>query len=290
MQKEKINLSEKRTLSDELTVTFQFIKQEFKSLITSFSVIVLPLIVVGLFLQGAFLRDILRGIDGNAFADSDSGWITLLVNYLLNVITLVWLQLFALSYLRLYSDKYSRQEEMKIPWGELLKTMGRYSGSFCVLGIVYLLFVLVGFLFFLIPGIYVSVVFVFSSYFLVVRNGKLFSVLSDSADLCRGKWWGTFGYILLCSLIVSMLSSVFKLPYWGIFFEAYLTERTPGLFELTLVNVIATVGQYLMNIVFFVGIGVRFFSRLEAREHRTLLDKIGQIGSEEQTESGEEKL
>ena len=43
-----------------------------------------------------------------------------------------------------------------------------------------------------------------------------------------------------------------------------------------------------MNIVFIVGIGVRFFSRLERKEHRTLLDKIGQIGTEERTESGED--
>ncbi|MDE6450973.1 MAG: hypothetical protein K2L23_01530 [Odoribacter sp.] len=290
MQKEKINLSEKRTLSDELTVTFQFIKQEFKSLIVSFSVIVLPLIVAGLFLQGAFLKEVLKGADVTAFANNGSGWITLLVNYLLAVITLAWLQLFALSYLRLYSDKYLKQEETRISWRALLKMMVRYSGRFCVLGIIYLLLVLVSFLFFIIPGIYVSVIFVFSPYFLVVRDRKLFSVFSDSADLCRGEWWGTFGYLLLCSLILSMLNYVFNLPYWGVFLEAYLTERTPGLFELTFANVIKTIGQNLTHVVLLVGIGVRFFSRLEAKEHRTLLDKIGQIGLEEQTESSEEKL
>ena len=85
-----------------------------------------------------------------------------------------------------------------------------------------------------------------------------------------------------------MLGYVFNLPYLGIFLEAYLTGNQPGLFELTLVNSVGTIGRYLMNIVFIVGIGVRFFSRLERKEHRTLLDKIGQIGTEERTESGED--
>lgn len=290
MQTKKINLLEKRTFSDELTVTFQFIKQEFKSLIAAFSAIVLPLIFVELFLQSFLLEGVLKGTAGIAFTNGNSGWIMLLVNYLLVIIVSVWLQLFVLSYLRLYSDKYLQQEEIKISFLELLKMMGRHSGRFCVLCIVYLLCMVMGFFLFIVPGIYISVIFVFSSYFLVVRGEKLSSAFTASADLCRGQWWNTFGYILMCFLIVSMLSYVFSLPYLGIMFESYLTGDKVGLFELTLVNSIALIGRYLMNIILIVGIGVRFFSRLERKEHRTLLDKIGQIGTEEQTVGSEDKL
>ncbi len=288
MQTKRINLLEKRTFSDELTITFQFIKQEFKSLIKAFSAIVLPLIFVELFLQSFLLRDILGGAARNAFADGGSGWTTMLVNYLLAIFVFAWLQLFVLSYLRLYTDKYLQQEEIKISFLELLKVMGRNSGLFFVLGIVYLFYVVMGCVIFILPGIYISVIFIFSSCFLIIRDRKLFSAFASSADLCRGQWWNIFGYILLCSLIVSMLGYVFNLPYLGIFLEAYLTGNQPGLFELTLVNSVGIIGRYLMNIVFIVGIGVRFFSRLERKEHRTLLDKIGQIGTEERTESGED--
>ena len=104
MQTKRINLLEKRTFSDELTITFQFIKQEFKSLIKAFSAIVLPLIFVELFLQSFLLRDILGGAARNAFADGGSGWTTMLVNYLLAIFVFAWLQLFVLSYLRLYTE------------------------------------------------------------------------------------------------------------------------------------------------------------------------------------------
>ena len=46
-----INLSEVRNFSDMFTATFYFIKQEIKSLLTCFSVLVLPLVLVDLFIK-----------------------------------------------------------------------------------------------------------------------------------------------------------------------------------------------------------------------------------------------
>ena len=44
---EKINFNQVRGFSDSITLTFNFIKQEFKPLLRSFAVIALPVIFIG---------------------------------------------------------------------------------------------------------------------------------------------------------------------------------------------------------------------------------------------------
>ena len=56
---EKINLSVVRGFSDSITVTFNFVKQEFVPFIKVLGVIVIPLILVDFLVKGFFLRDLL---------------------------------------------------------------------------------------------------------------------------------------------------------------------------------------------------------------------------------------
>ena len=56
---EKIDLHQVRGFSDSITVTFNFVKQEFKPLLKSLAVIVLPLIFVDLFLKSFMMRGML---------------------------------------------------------------------------------------------------------------------------------------------------------------------------------------------------------------------------------------
>lgn len=290
MQTLRINLSEKRNFGDKFTTTFLFLKQEFKSLIAAFAVIVLPLVLVEVFLQSLLLEDTLAIAAGNVLDSDKASMGTLLINNLLVIIVFFWLQLFVLSYLRLYSDKYPLQEKIKISSREILRTMRQHLGEALGVGVVYMLAVIVGTILFIIPGIYVAVVLVFSAYFCVLRDKNVSSSLADAVDLCKGHWWSLFGYLLLFQLIITMLSYIFSLPYMGIAAISLVTEHTPGIFELSLVTLIAKIGGYLMTIILLAGIGVRFYSDLENKEHKSLLEKIGQIGSEEQTEKSEDQL
>ena len=57
---EKINFNQVRGFSDSITLTFNFIKQEFKPLLRSFAVIALPVIFIGLFFMSYSARECLR--------------------------------------------------------------------------------------------------------------------------------------------------------------------------------------------------------------------------------------
>ena len=287
----KINLSEKRNFGDQFTTTFLFIKQEFKSILVAFAILIVPLILVELFLQSYLVKDVIPGMTDSILEQGTKGRLfPLFVTYLLTLILAFWLQLFGVAYLRLYVDQYKAGEEIKITWQELLKVMWRYLGKVLRLNVIYLLVIVVGVVFFIIPGIYVAVIFMFGIYFMMIRDKKMSSAFAASVDLCHGQWWSLFGYLILFQLIVSMLNYVFLLPFIVVMAKNYFTGGTSGVFELKIVTFIGQLGRYLMNMILVVGIGVRFFSSLEGKEHQTLLDKIGQIGSEEQVAESEEKL
>ena len=59
---EKINFNQVRGFSDSITLTFNFIKQEFKPLLRSFAVIALPVIFIGLFFMSYSARESLIAI------------------------------------------------------------------------------------------------------------------------------------------------------------------------------------------------------------------------------------
>lgn len=288
MQKPRINLQEVRNFSDSFTATFVFVKQEFKSLITAFAVIMLPLIFADLFVKGYTMRSLITDPLGSSKTGSDI--LSLVVNYFSTLVLVFWLGVFVISFLRVYTDKFKVYSEERITVKEVWRVMSKHLGKAFIVGVVYLLAVSVGTVMLIIPGIYVSVILIFSIYYLILRDNTITGSLGDSADLVKGQWWSLFGFIFILNLIISMLSYVFTIPYLVITLKSVFTREPMGIYESTFGMLLANLGQYFLYIFTFVGIGVRFFSSLERQEHTLLLNKIEHLGNNGQTANSEETL
>lgn len=292
MQTSKINFQEVRGFGDSITATFNFVKQEFKPLITSFAVIVLPWIFIDLFFKSYAVGNLLN-ISINP-TDSSSQILDTIVNafwsYLSSAFVYFWLFLYMSAYVRVYQEKYLAGNVERITRQEIWSKMVSCMGKFFLWGILYFLIVVIGTFLFIVPGIYLGVAFIFSFYFLVMRDKPVFESFSASMDLTRGNWWNTLGYIIILQLIVGALSYVFVIPYTFLSVKSMFTQEVPGVYEITFTLLLANLGQYFMQIIMLTGIAVRFFGLLEQREHRTLLSKIDRIGSQTQTNSSEETI
>ena len=133
---EKINLSVQRSFSDLITVTINFMKQEFVPFIRAFAVIGFPMILLMLF----FMKDLLMGVfdmslhpeayyDVNNFGDT---MLRTLFTSLFGVLMMLWVQLFAISYLRVYWDHYQAGIEERITIIEVFRVMLRKFGVYLV--------------------------------------------------------------------------------------------------------------------------------------------------------------
>lgn len=279
---EKINLNLERGFSDSITVTFNFIKQEFKPLLRSFAFIVLPFIFADMFVKSYVVRQSLSmmiepspGLEASLANLGTTMW-----SYLSTMIVYFWVGLFAISYIRVYLDKFNDPEESLITPGEVWQVMVRNMGKMVLWGFLYMLIVCVGTLLFIVPGLYFAVAFGCVAYFMVIRGDSISSGMSASQQLIRGQWWNFFGYIFVLQLIVGGLSYVFSIPYVVLTFKSMFSQEMPGPYETTFGIMFSTLGQNMLQIISVVGIAIRFFSFREQKEHATLLGKIEEMGNE----------
>ena len=68
----------------------------------------------------------------------------------------------------------------------------------------------------IIPGIIFTVFWIFSSYIFLSGNNGAWESMKQSKVLVKGKWWRVFGYGLLLSVIIIVISLVLKfVPFLG---------------------------------------------------------------------------
>ena len=289
---EKINLSVQRSFSDLITVTINFMKQEFVPFIRAFAVIGFPTILLMLF----FMKDLLMGVfdmslhpeayyDVNNFGDT---MLRTLFTSLFGVLMMLWVQLFAISYLRVYWDHYQAGIEERITVIEVFRVMLRKFGMYLVWSVFCGLVVFIGFLFLFIPGIYIGISFTFGSYLLILRDNGLGKIITESMAMVKGNWWKTFGFILVMYLLVGVVAYLFGIPYMFVMMSSAFTGAIPNIYEITFSLLLSYLGQYTLYTVLFVGVGMLFFSRSEEMEHTTLLSQIDQLGVQPEKKADEE--
>lgn len=281
---EKINLCVERSFSDLITATINFMKQEFVPFIRAFAVIGFPGILLVLFFMKDLLMDSL-----NMSMDQEeiglSGLEDTLVHtvfiWCFNILLMMWVQLFSISYLRVYWDHYRAGVEERITIGEVFRMMMKKIGIYIVWSLFYGIIVVVGMFFLLIPGIYFGLALTFGIYLILIKDSGLGKILTESMAMTKGIWWRTMGYVVVLQLLVGIVAYLFNIPYMSLTLTQLLTGEIPGVYEITFTLLISYLGQYTLYTVVFIGIGMLFFSRIEELEHTTLLSKIDQLGGAE---------
>lgn len=279
----KIDFIQKRSFGDMITATFNFVKQEFGSLLRYFAIVCLPLVILELVLKTSYLSDYFNNvINPLASTDEYSSMLQIIWNAVAAIILTFWIQLFTLSYVRVYLNK-RHQAEGRVTLPEILRVMVNKLGITLVWFVINAIIVSIAFCFLIVPGLYLCIGLMFTSYYIILKDEPL-SQMFNSLRLIWGKWWSTFAYILVISIVVNVIAYVFSAPLMVTTAMTVITGDAPGIYETALILLLSSVGQYLLQIVIFVGVSMKFFSLLDEQEHTSVLDKIGQLGTvEEQT-------
>ena len=283
---EKINLSVVRGFSDSITVTFNFVKQEFVPFIKVLGVIVIPLILVDFLVKGFFLRDLL------AINETNDLFLVLkssLITGLGAGVIYMWTQIVVIAYLRVYYDKYRNGDLNRITSGEVWQVVWKYLGSSIVVSIAFGFIVILGTFFFVVPGIYFAIALIFLVYCIMIKGDSADKAFGGSMALVKGRWWNVLGYVLVLQMIISVLAYIFNIPYLFVTIKETILGESSNLYGTAFSYYLANLGQYLAQSILVVGVGIRFFSYWEEREHATLLDKIGKLGQDEPKEEGEDE-
>jgi hypothetical protein len=101
--------------------------------------------------------------------------------------------------LRLYSGAYFGED---LTTSQVLRFTIRKLPALLLLGLIYGLVLVIGFLFIIVPGIYLYVALCVVAPVLIVEGKGGFNALGRSQELVRGRWWPTCAALLLGLVVV----------------------------------------------------------------------------------------
>ncbi|MDX1628482.1 MAG: hypothetical protein R3345_07270, partial [Fulvivirga sp.] len=116
--------------------------------------------------------------------------------------------------------------------------------------------------------------------------------------LIKGKWWSTFALIFVCSIIQSVVSSVFFIPWYANLIIEMLHNVDQQVFQepstlFQIINGITLMLYFicsnLMYSIPLIAIAFQYFNLVERKEARGLMSKIETFGTDQSPDEDDEE-
>jgi len=301
MNPSKIEFQRYRDFGQIINATFEFLRENFRQLGKSIVFIVGPFILLtGIF--GGFYQKNIFSFTSTTTSLSDFGIVTLL--YILSIfISILTMISVVYSYILIY---LKRTDDLVIEIDEvwngvksnILKVLGITLSVGLLLGILFIIILLPLIFIFnlqdnpfaifplvflvMIPIVYLGnklTVIYFASLY---EEIGLIEAMKRSFFLIKNKWWFTFGLIFVLSIIQGFMGFLFQIPqYIAMFTVAFNSMDGNGVDGLTEIIFIVTSIIAAFNFIFYsislVAIAFHYFSLVEQKEAKGLLEKIDSI-------------
>lgn len=264
--------------------SFDFIRLEFKRLGKAFLIYVLPFFVLtGILLAYSQIAMYSSIMDGSTM-DSVSGvYIRMIPSYIVMLLNYTVLTALIYQYINIYrkTEGNFTVEEL---WPGVLKVGLKILGVYFVSVVI----VIIATMFFLVPGIYLGVVFSFFPTAIVFEELDFGKAMNRCFDVIKDNWWRTFGIIIIGVLIVYIFSIIVSVPL--IIATALKTFHAvsnnsaaqPQIFSngYIIASTVISMFQNLGYSLVLIFVAVQYFSLVEMKERPTLQEKIDKLVEE----------
>lgn len=182
-------------------------------------------------------------------------------------------------------------------------TNGFASRFFNILGLNILAYIvtIIAMIFLVLPGIFVAVVLSLGSAIIVFEGSNPIDAFGRAFTLIRGKWWSTFGLLVVMSIIGYVITLFFGLPRTIVLGIDLFTslDATGGIEGIEMENstdqvlnvvfsVFESFGSILSYSLIYMALAFQYFNLVERRESRGLVSKIEQMDTATEEESDEQ--
>ena len=299
MEQQKIEFKRYRDFGQIINATFEFIKQNFGPLLKSLVFIVGPFLLITGIISGFYQKNV---FSFNNLASLSSIGVSMFFLIISAFFTVQMMLSTVYSFVQIYLERTEfipvHIEEV---WEGVKKNFLKILGmtfSLGLMGIIALILFgvitvvtinsgnpfLVFFIFILfsIPVVFflikITLVYIISIY-----EGKgVIESIQRSFYLTKNRWWFTLGLMLVLSLIQGFMGFIFQLPEYIVMlvsmFNSMDGSTVDGVTEVIILatSIISTV-QYLMYAISFIAVAFYYFSLVEQKEAKGLLEKIESI-------------
>lgn len=284
MNQDYIEFKKQRELGEILSVTFKFLRQNYKDAGKIFIRIVGPAFLLLIAAVTYYTWSSIgtsfftgTGIQGSDFMLS---FALMMLAYLLYVTTMTGtIYHIIMSYINNHGKIVSSEVSagMKADFGKLL-----------LLTFITWILLFAGFLLFIIPGIYLTVPLSMATAVLVFRREGIMESISSSFQLIKDNWWMTFATVLCIGLIVYLISFVFQLPALFYFmFRAFVVASEGSSADpseilgtgYVIINIFTSTIQYIIYSITPIGIAFVYFNLNEKQNFTGTYETIQNLGN-----------
>lgn len=295
MEQAQINFKQERDFGEIFSVTFAFIGQEFKRLGTALLYFVLPVLLIAsilLVLLGAEQQKMMQEVTAgdpaaisNPFSMMSGMFTYMLLLMVIYAVAFTSLKCTIYSYIKLYNERGKDRFGLSEIWDEIMRYFFPVLGTSILVGLL----AGIGFMFCLIPGIYLGVSLSIIYITLMIEGKGFGNAFSRSFDLTKQKWWLTFGLIIVSYLMIYMIAMIFSIPAMIAGVAPMLSNlknlEEPTSFSFsTAYYVLNSITYFVTNILISIPaiiLAFHYFSLVEMKDKPSLLEKIDQIESNE---------
>lgn len=288
----KIVFYKVRDFSQKLNATIEFIRQNVKPLGKSILYILGPLAVLNGLLFSQYI-DFVFGTMAPQDPVSAQNPFTFLTSS--SYIGFMFLSGFSallnfaiiFNFMKIYQERYPEEitvtEVLNASWKDVLPLF--------VLGVLTTILLMVGFIAFIVPGIYLMVIFSLSIPILFFEGKGVFESIGRSFKLIKGKWWSTVGLLIVASVLMYAVSMIFVMPFYVFYFLSMFTlieeigisaDTSSWWFQggMTLSSMFMILGSFLTYSIPMVALSFQYFNLVERQESVGLMGEIEQLDSD----------
>lgn len=284
MNNQYIEFKRQRELGEILSDTFKFIRENYKNTFKLFFKLVGPAFLLLVAAVAYYAWSTLGGgmFSANGF-DSSNFIISaalLLIAYLLYFTSMTGtINHMILSYIN---------NNGKIIDSEVASGLKSDFGKIFLLSILTGILLVAGFLFFIIPGIYLFVPLSLVTAILVFRRNGVTDSISESFQLIKNNWWITFASILCITIIVYLVALIFQIPALIYIFVRAFTVASEGSANnpqdfmgtgYVILNTITSAIQYIVYSIVPIGFAFIYFNLNEKKNFTGTYETIDNLGN-----------
>jgi hypothetical protein len=314
-----------RDFSRKMNATFEFIRQNFKSLGKSILVIAGPPVLVASLIIATFIDEFFGLTKAATMNSGDSEvfetyfmsvtfWLQIALMFLLFLLSSIMSIATINNYIILYEEKGTNKIEVTDVWVRVRETFWMYFGT----TLVFFLLAIAAYIVLVIPvailatvspaliflgmmAMFCTVVYLIVSVSLtyIVRAYEkkgFFDAIGRSFKLVRDKWWSTFGLIFVLYIVMMTISYIFLIPWYVAMVTTALHSTSTEILDqstMTWSTIVLFTLYYLAQMVLGalpnIGIAFQYFNLVEMKEAKGLLGKINTLGQSQPPSTSDEQ-
>lgn len=267
-----------REFGEIISDTFGYVRKYFSSLAKGLVLYSLPMIIFSGILIGSGVGDSIsmaEAGDNAAMGDVASMGLKMLAGVVLLMLTLVVIIQITFKHINLIDSGIAPEE---ISMSMLLEDFFRNFFGLIGLSIVIGFATILGFIFFILPGIYIATKLSLAPAIFIIDEEDFGDALSRSWETTNGYWWFTFGTSFVMSIIINLISNIAIVPLYIIMIVVVFSSGEP---DMELFSTLFSVFYALMMIVIgllycfpLVSQAMVYFTVYESKSGASLKERI----------------